>query len=297
MIYLIVVSFVWAFSFGLIKTNLSGLDPIFVSCCRMLLSFAIFLPFLRFRNIRPMGILGLMAIGTVQYGLMYITYITSFRFLEAYQVALFTIFTPLYVTLISDMLARRLNPLFLATALLAVLGTGVIVFRTIHEEEFQTGFFLVQISNICFALGQVLYRNILGSRREVEDSQVFGFLYLGAALITAFSAGMWTQWTIPPMTNTQILTLLYLGILPSGICFFLWNYGARKTNTGFLAIANNLKVPMAVACSFIFFHERGNILQLLSGGGIILGALMLNEWMLRRRSRVSSVSMGSLSGK
>jgi drug/metabolite transporter (DMT)-like permease len=284
MIYLIVVSFVWAFSFGLIKTQLAGLDSNFVSSCRMLLSFALFLPFLRLRGITLKLALSLTAIGMIQYGLMYMTYISSYHFLKAYQVALFTIFTPLYVTLISDLLRRRFTALFLMTALLAIIGTAVIVFRDIHQDDFRAGFLLVQVSNICFALGQILYRHVMAEKQEVHDYHIFGLLYLGAMLVTTFSAGISTHWTIPAMSSKQLLTLLYLGVLASGVCFFLWNLGARKTNTGFLAVANNLKVPLAVACSMIFFHEKGDLSRLLIGGGIILAALVINELVSSRKA-------------
>jgi drug/metabolite transporter (DMT)-like permease len=284
MIYLIVASFVWAFSFGLIKTQLAGLDSNFISSCRMLLSLALFLPFLRLRNITLRLALFLAAIGMIQYGLMYMTYISSYHFLKAYQVALFTIFTPLYVTLISDLLQRRFTALFLITALLAIVGTAVIVFRDIHQVDFRAGFLLVQASNVCFALGQILYRHVMAGKQEVQDYHIFGLLYVGAVLVTTFSAGISTHWTIPPMNSKQMLTLLYLGVLPSGICFFLWNLGARRTNAGFLAVANNLKVPLAVACSMIFFLEKGNLPRLLVGGGIILAALVINELVLSRKT-------------
>lgn len=74
----------------------------------------------------------------------------------------------------------------------------------------------------------------------------------------------------------QWLTLLYLGILASGVCFFCWNYGARKVNAGMLAVSNNLKIPLAIACSALFFGEHINLTQLLFGSGIILLALLLN---------------------
>jgi drug/metabolite transporter (DMT)-like permease len=284
-IYLLVVSFIWAFSFGLIKTHLSGLDPSFISCCRMLLSFALFLPLLRLRNLSAKNAAFLAMVGVIQYGLMYMTYISSFNFLKAYQVALFTIFTPLFVTVVNDFFQRRFTPLFLATALLAIIGTSVIVFREIHQSDFRTGFFLVQVSNLCFALGQILYRKVMQGQKRPLDSQVFALLYLGALLLTFPSAGYSTQWTIPALNSSQVLTLIYLGLLPSGICFFLWNLGARKTNAGFLAVANNLKVPLAVACSMIIFHEKGSVSRLLVGGGIIVGSLVLNELALRQWTR------------
>jgi drug/metabolite transporter (DMT)-like permease len=42
---LIFVSILWAFSFGLIKGELTGLDPTLVAHIRLLLSFIVFLPF------------------------------------------------------------------------------------------------------------------------------------------------------------------------------------------------------------------------------------------------------------
>ena len=46
-------------------------------------------------------------IGVVQFGLMYITYIYSYQFLESFEIAIFTIFTPIYVTLINDLTVRH----------------------------------------------------------------------------------------------------------------------------------------------------------------------------------------------
>ncbi|MFC1851208.1 EamA family transporter [candidate division CSSED10-310 bacterium] len=50
MVYLIIVSLVWAFSFGLIKGNLTDLDSNFVAFARLLISFIIFLPWLRLKR-------------------------------------------------------------------------------------------------------------------------------------------------------------------------------------------------------------------------------------------------------
>ena len=44
---LFIVSLIWAFSFGLIKDRLAGLDANFVAAARLLISLLIFLPFLR----------------------------------------------------------------------------------------------------------------------------------------------------------------------------------------------------------------------------------------------------------
>ena len=86
------------------------------------------------------------------------------------------------------------------------------------------------------------------------------------------------------LTAKQAWTLAWLGVLASGVCFFLWNFGARRTNTGALAVFNNVKIPLAVICSLVLFGERPESLARLGVGClVIIGALALNEWLLRRR--------------
>ena len=49
---LVFVSILWAFSFGLIKGQLTGVDPLLVAAIRLLLCFLVFLPFYRWHK-RP----------------------------------------------------------------------------------------------------------------------------------------------------------------------------------------------------------------------------------------------------
>lgn len=283
MIYLLIVSFIWAFSFGLIKGNLTGLDSNFVAWIRMSVSLVVFLPFLHIKGIERKLAVKLIVLGMLQYGLMYITYIYSYQFLKAYQVAIFTIFTPLFVTLIYDILEKRFHPLFLAVAILAITGTAIIVNKQIHQNDIRIGFFIIQVSNLCFASGQVWYKKIMSRYNDIKDANIFGLLYFGAFIITFIAALSTTEWSTLQVNTKQVLTLLYLGAIASGLCFFLWNYGAKKTDIGALAVFNNMKVPLAVTCSILFFNEKGSIPRLLIGGVIILAALFINEWLIRKK--------------
>ena len=63
-----------------------------------------------------------------------------------------------------------------------------------------------------------------------------------------------------------------------------------QVDTGTLAIFNDLKIPLAVAVSLVFFGEQASLLHLLLGGVIVMAALLLNEVGLRRlESRASAV--------
>lgn len=285
MIHLVIVSVVWAFSFGLIKTYLGGVHAFVISFVRMLISLVVFAPFLRLKGMNLKLAVKLVLIGMVQYGLMYITYIYSYRLLEAHQVALFTIFTPLYVTLINDVMGRRFRLLFCLTSLLAIVGTGIVVFKEFHRSDLRLGLLLLQVANVCFAFGQIAYKRLMTRHPGLKDRNVFGLLYFGAFVITAAFAAT-ADWQSVRFTTEQVTVLLYLGVVASGVCFFLWNYGARRANAGALAVCNNLKVPLAVVCALVVFGEwRGtNVTRLLVGGAIIVGSLFLNEWMVKRTS-------------
>jgi drug/metabolite transporter (DMT)-like permease len=292
MLNLLIVSLIWAFSFGLIKGNLSGIDSNFVSFARMLISLVCFAPFVRIRGVGPRLGLRLALTGVVQYGIMYITYIYSFRFLQAYEVALFTILTPLYVTAINDALRGRFSKLNLLTALLAVVGAWIVRGGGGIQDGVLQGFLMMQVSNLCFAFGQVYYRRLLADRPAgLRDVHLFGYLYLGAVAATALATTLFGGWgAAGALTTNQALTLLYLGAVASGLGFFLWNVGARQASAGALAVFNNLKIPLAIAVSLLLFGEQANIPNLLWGGLVVTGALALNEVLRHRDERGAASS-------
>lgn len=284
MTHLLVVSLLWAFSFGLIKTQLTGVDSAFVAAVRLALAFLVFVPFLRPRATGGGIALRLVAIGAVQFGVMYLAYLAAFRSLAAYQVALLTIVTPILVCLVDDAFERRLRWQPLLAAAAAVAGAGVVVAKQPLGRAEWTGIALVQVSNLCFALGQVLYRRWKLARPQVRDRDVFAWLYLGAVGATVPLA--WWQGhplaVAETLRPTQFAVLVYLGVLASGVAFFLWNVGAQRVSNATLAVMNNAKTPLGVAVSLLVFGERTDLPRLLGGGGLVLAAAVYAQRLERR---------------
>lgn len=277
MIQLLLVSVLWALSFGF-TAQVSGLGAPFVAAARTLVAALVFLPFLRVRGLSRPQALGFAGIGALQFGLMYLLYILSFRWLQASEVALFTIFTPLFVTLAHDLLARRFAGRTLVAALLAVLGTGICVWQGLHRPGLWLGFLVMQAANLCFAAGQVLYRRLApGSGRA--DRELMGLLYLGAACVAVAAALPTVDWRlVMGMSRAQLLVLFYLGAVASGLGFFLFNAGARRTDIGTLAVFNNAKVPLAILASGLVFHEAVDWPRLALGGVVIAAGFGWNGW-------------------
>ncbi|MFP4256432.1 MAG: DMT family transporter [Desulfobacterales bacterium] len=289
--YLWIVTVLWAFSFSLIGVYLSGqVDSYFAVFSRTFLASLMFLPLISWSRV-PAGLaLRLMAVGGVQLGLMFIFYYNSFAFLSVPEVVLFTVFTPIYITLIYDLLKRRFTLWYLLSAVLAVTGAAVIRYNTV-SQDFITGFLLIQAANVCFAAGQVAYKKLMENRKNAgldvfPQHSVFGFFYLGALAVSAAGYLIWGDFSMMPETPVQWGVLLWLGIAASGLGYFLWNKGATMVNPGALAIMNNALVPAALLVNLVIWNRDEDLVRLVAGGSLILFALWFNEsWAKPRVER------------
>jgi len=277
--FLLVATLLWAVSFGLIKHHLGGLDANLIAWSRMALALPVLLPFLRWRELsRWPGppwrtALRLVGIGAVQYGLMYTGYIASFGYAAAHEVALFTVTTPIFVSLIHDAHARRFDAGNLGLALLAVVGAAVLQLRSEAPSGAWVALALVSASNLCFAFGQIEYRNLRRAAPAARDRAVFAWPYLGGLLVTTLTTSLSSGWgDLAAIGAAQAWALLYLGVVASGLGFFLWNRGAVTARPAALAVANNLKIPLAVVAALTIFGEQADLGRLAIGGGIMVVA-------------------------
>lgn len=267
---LITASLIWAFSFGLIGTTLQGLPPAWLAAIRLLIAALIFIPFTR--PIPPIAALRLTLVGTIQFGIMYLLYMSGFATLKSHEIILFTTTTPLYITLFNDLANRSFNLRNHFGALLAVTGAVLVLWHGSGINHPLQGFLLIQLSNIAFAAGQLGYRRLYlaHSLHIRKDHQLIFWLYLGGTLALLPLAAIDTIYTSPAMTPKQWGVLLYLGVVASGIGFLLWNSGTRRVTTRTLAAMNNLKIPLGVSISLLIFGEHANWINLAAGTLLII---------------------------
>jgi len=288
MFYLSAVTLLWAFSFSLIGVYLAGqVDSWFSVFMRVVLASVVFLPFLKFKQVPKKLIAQLMAIGGIQLGLMYCFYYQSFLLLSVPEVLLFTVFTPIYVTLIYDFLKGRFSPWYLVTAAIAVVGAVFIKFAGINEN-FLFGFLVVQGANLCFAIGQVAYKYVIEKQEtELPQRTIFGYFYLGALVVATIAFLLLGNPQKLPTTSLQWGILIYLGVIASGLGYFVWNKGACMVNAGALAIMNNALVPAGLIVNILIWNRDVDIARLSIGGVIILLSLWINETWVKRKVATS----------
>ena len=285
--YLFGVTIIWAFSFSLIGVYLSGhVDAWFSVLMRIGIATLLFLPFLKLKKIKPEIIFKLIAIGAVQLGLMYCFYFQSFKFLTVPEVLLFSVFTPIYITLLNDILSKQFHKGYLLTALIAVLGAAYIQYSSISEHVV-LGFLITQGANLCFAVGQVAYKHLLKSTPDLQSTpkhSIFGLFFIGAFIVSLIAFFMFGSTEKLPTTKVQWGVLLYLGAVASGLGYFFWNQGVIRVNTGALAIMNNALIPLGLIVNLIIWNKEANIMKILIGGSLIFASLAVNQYLNKRNN-------------
>jgi len=277
---LLTVTLLWAFSFSLIGQYLKNVDSFLVAAVRLGLASLCLLPLLRIQRIGKRDRWHLLAIGAVQFGVMYVSYLTAFRYLETYLVALFSVFTPLWVTGIAALRQRRgMGKAFLSAGM-AVIGAMIVRGVNLPSRDFLLGFLLMQISNLAFGGGQVWFRDWKLAHPQHSEREVFAVPLAGGFLLALLAMGIQAafgaRYAMPAPGEWGVM--LYLGVIASGLGFFLWNYGASRVSTGFLAAANNLIIPVAIAVSFLLFGRRPESpWQFALGSALIVLALAVGS--------------------
>jgi len=280
--YLIVMTLIWAFSFSFIGEFLAGkVDSYFAVLVRVSLASLVFLPFTKFRGIATELKLKIMLIGSVQIGFMYLFFYQSFLFLSVPEVILFTIFTPIYVTLFYDALKGQFKPLYLLSAGVAVLGAYIIRYHDVNAN-FITGFLMVQGANICFAIGQSAYKKVMESHKGIAQRDVFGYFHFGALIVSVVAFALFANTDKLSPTLSQWGVLVWLGVVASGLGYFLWNKGACEVDAGVLAIMNNALVPAGLVMNLLIWGTPTNYVLLTLGSAVIAFSLWLHYFFMKR---------------
>ncbi|TKK31809.1 hypothetical protein PspCFBP13528_13015 [Pseudomonas sp. CFBP13528] len=282
--YLLVVTLIQAFSFSLIGEYLAGhVDSYFAVLVRVVLAGLIFIPLTRWRSVAPAFMRGMLVIGALQFGVTYVCLYLSFRVLTVPEVLLFTILTPLHVTLIEDALNRRFNPWALVAALVAVAGAAVIRFDQI-TPNFLMGFVLLQLANFTYAAGQLLYKHLVARYPSDQPHyRRFGYFYLGALLVVLPAFLLFGKADFLPQAPLQWGVLVFLGVISTALGMYWWNKGACLVNGGTLAVMNNLHVPVGLLLNLLIWNQHEPLGRLALGGLVILGAVWVSRLGIKPR--------------
>lgn len=285
--YLLFVTLIQAFSFSLIGVYLAGhVDSYFAVLLRVVLAGLVFIPLTRWRRVEPPFMRGMLLIGALQFGVTYVCLYLSFRVLTVPEVLLFTILTPLHVTLIEDALNRRFNPWGLLAALVAVLGAVIIRYDRV-DPNFLGGFLLLQVANFTYAAGQVLYKHLVARYpSDLPHYRRFGYFYLGALAVALPAFLLFGNPQHLPDAAQQWVVLLFLGLCSTALGMYWWNKGACLVNGATLAVMNNLHVPVGLLINLLIWGQNEDLGKLFLGGLVIVSSVWISRRSIAQRRAV-----------
>ena len=285
--YLLFVTLIQAFSFSLIGVYLAEhVDSYFAVLLRVVLAGLVFIPLTRWRRVEPSFMRGMLLIGALQFGVTYVCLYLSFRVLTVPEVLLFTILTPLHVTLIEDALNRRFNPWGLLAALVAVLGAVIIRYDRV-DPNFLGGFLLLQLANFTYAAGQVLYKHLVARHpSDLPHYRRFGYFYLGALAVALPAFLLFGNPQHLPDALQQWVVLLFLGLCSTALGMYWWNKGACLVNGATLAVMNNLHVPVGLLINLLIWGQNEDLGKLFLGGLVIVSSVWISRRGIAQRRAV-----------
>ncbi len=277
--HLIIVTVLWAFSFSLIGQYLAGkVDSDFAVLMRVAIAAAVFVPFTVWRGLPRRLVGGFWLAGALQFGVTYLCLYRSFNVLTVPEVLLFTVLTPIYVTLIDDALEGRFNRRALMAAAVAVGGGAIIRFHRL-EGSYLLGFLLLQLANATFAAGQILCRHLLARyRTEVPLHRFFGHFFLGALVLALPSFLLFGDLGRLPQTPVQWGVLAWMGLFATALGMYWWVLGSTRVDAGTLAVMNELHVPAGLVVNLLIWNRDADLPRLAAGGAVILASLLINRW-------------------
>ncbi|WP_044859182.1 EamA family transporter, partial [Enterobacter ludwigii] len=151
------------------------------------------------------------------------------------------------------------------------------------SDHFWTGLMFVQLANLSFAIGMVGYKRLMETR-PMPQHNAFAWFYMGAAIVAVAAWFMLGNPQKLPTTTLQWGVLVWLGVVASGLGYFMWNYGATQVDAGTLGIMNNVHVPAGLLVNLAIWQQQPHWPSFLIGGAVILASLWVHRRWVAPRS-------------
>lgn len=191
----------------------------------------------------------------------------------------------LWIVIFSSLLLlRRLAPSIVGSALLGFFGAALVI-GSGKELSFDSAHLKGYLLALC--CGVIWSSFSVGLPRlglKKEPMAVF-------TLLTALCSGVLYLVTMPHQIPSiqAIFSALYLGLVPLGLSFFLWNRAVTGGNMVVIGFLSYLTPPLAVFLVALV-HKEAVPPQVLTGMGVIIAASMLGKYLLGKLSETPAIS-------
>ena len=280
------VAVIWGVNVPVMKAGLQEVDPFFFNAARLTLS-AVALGLLeaverrgRPEVVTPWGkVIGLGLLSSLAYQVLFLLGMDA---TSAGNTAIIVASGPLWTAIIeSAMGVDRHGARAWGALAVAFVGTALVTLTGVDDPSGGATLFgnLVMLAAMgTWALATVLSRPLL----ETFPATRLAFL---AVLVSL--PGHWAL-ALPGLDLASVerpgfvaSTIVYSGVLSTGIAYSLWNRSVRELGAARTAAFSNLVPVVALTVAWVYLGEQPRALQLAGGALVVAGLLM---WRTVRRS-------------
>ena len=175
-------------------------------------------------------------------------------------------------------LKEKIGPLKLAGMILCIVGVLFLLskgnFQNLLSFHFSTGDLWMLLAAFFFAVYNTMVKKkpvAISSTNFLFVIFTFGTLMVLPFFIWELSYSPAVQWN-----SNLILSILFLGLGASVICFFIWNIAIHKLGTGRTALFGNLIPIFSSIEAVILLNEQFNWIHIVSMLLVFAGILLAN---------------------
>ncbi len=286
------VVLIWGLNFPVVKGALRYMSPFAFNAFRFTLSVGLMaIPFYAswrktspgrrsFLRQRWKTLLGLGLLGHVAYQVLFISGVHR---TTSGNAALIMAGAPLWTALCGHLLhIERLRSLAWGGLLLSLTGTALVVIAGPADVRFTqetlTGNMIMLLASTSWGAYTALSKPVLRRITPIELT----FLTMATAPPILWLLALPEMATLPwsSIPLWVWLAIVFSGALSTGIAYMIWNSAIRQVGASHTAVFGNLVPFISLAGGYILLGEPVALMQIL-GGGLIIGGLLL---MRRARS-------------
>jgi drug/metabolite transporter (DMT)-like permease len=286
----VLAAFIWSGNFIIAKGVNQQISPVSLAFYRWLLASIILLPFV-IKKIKPewpvikrswfylfwVSLTGVALFNTFVYiGAHYTT---------AINLALIgTTSSPVMSIILARIFLKEsigwmkwLGLLFCITGVLFLLSGGN--FRSLLNHHYSAGDLWVLAAAFCFAV----YNTLVKKKPASISSTNFLFVVFAFGTIMLLPFYLWDLSHNAPVTWSRnlVISIIYLGLGASVICFLIWNIAIGKLGAGRTALFGNL-IPIFGSVEAVFYlHEEFTWVHIASMIIVFAGIVLANLRLIR----------------
>jgi drug/metabolite transporter (DMT)-like permease len=276
----VLVVFVWATSWILIKGKLHDIAALSFAGLRYGLAFVCLLALLLGRPALRSSVVALPrrswlrlgTLGLLLYGLTQATVFLGLYRLPAVTLSLLLSLTPALVTVLAiPLLGEVPTPVQGGGVLLSLAGTLVYFGPVALPAGQLVAIGVVAVGVIAFAAATMLGRSVNRDDGLPALTVTVVSMGIGSGLLLAVAV---VHDGIPRLTPSSWLVVLWLAVINTALAFTVWNHTMRRLSAMESSLINNTMLVHVAVLAWIFLGERPNARAMLGlvlvAGGVVL---------------------------